>query len=193
MTSATHENPTLNLRLTAEQIFLEYGERVHNLARRLLDSHTDADDVTQDVFVQVLRKLPTFRGEAAFSTWLYRVAVNAALSYRRKRATRRVYRLAKLREDSRDDGTRHASVRRRLAEPERLALDKETYRIIEEASARLPRIYRDVHVLSHVAELPNTKIADMLGLSLSAVKSRLHRSRLLMRKALSAHFAEHAA
>src|SRR5438094_3729526 len=73
---------------TAEEVFHDYGPRVYSLARRMLGTDADAEDVTQDVLVQVIRKLPTFRGESAFPTWLHRVTVNAALAHRQKRATR---------------------------------------------------------------------------------------------------------
>src|SRR5438132_14017836 len=74
--------------LTPDVVFREYAPRVYNLARRMLNSDADAEDVTQDVLVQVVRKLPTFRGESAFPTWLHRVTVNAALAHRRKKGRR---------------------------------------------------------------------------------------------------------
>src|SRR3954453_1146297 len=74
--------------LTPERVFREYAPRVYNLARRMLGNDADAEDVTQEVLLQVVRKLSTFRGEAAFPTWLHRVTVNAALVHRRKRALR---------------------------------------------------------------------------------------------------------
>src|SRR5881398_1602835 len=73
---------------SAEEVFHQYAPRVYNLARRMLNSDADAEDVTQDVLLQVVRKLPSFRGESAFPTWLHRVTVNAALAHRRKRAVR---------------------------------------------------------------------------------------------------------
>src|SRR5262245_51346638 len=73
---------------TAEQVFRDHAPRVYNLARRMLGNDADAEDVTQDVLLQVVRKLDTFRGEANLATWLHRVTVNAALAHRRKRATR---------------------------------------------------------------------------------------------------------
>ncbi len=179
--------------LTPEQIFRDYAPRVYNLARRLLGNDADAQDVTQDVFLQVVRKLPSFRGEAAFPTWLYRVTVNAALAYRRKRAVRERHRIHDSLDDFREDGTHLTLVRRWVREPEELAADREVHQLIEEAIAKLPELYRDVYVLADVEELPNAEIADMLGLSLSAVKSRLHRARLLIRKALARHFEEVAA
>src|SRR5437870_13611592 len=74
--------------LTPEQVFRDYAPRVYNLARRMLGNDADAEDVTQDVLLQVVRKLDTFRGESQLSTWLHRVTVNAALAHRQKRATR---------------------------------------------------------------------------------------------------------
>src|SRR5437879_3071588 len=74
--------------LTAEQVYHTYAPRIYNTARRMVSNEKDAEDVTQEVFLQVVRKLPTFRGESAFPTWLHRVTVNAALAYRRKRAHR---------------------------------------------------------------------------------------------------------
>src|SRR6266481_6123712 len=74
--------------LTPDQVFRDYAPRVYNLARRMLGNDADAEDVTQDVLLQVVRKLDSFRGESAFPTWLHRVTVNAALAHRRKRAGR---------------------------------------------------------------------------------------------------------
>src|SRR5580692_5593918 len=74
--------------LTAEQVFRQYAPRVYHLARRMLGNDADAEDVTQDVLLQVVRKLDTFRGDSQLSTWLHRVTVNAALAHRQKRANR---------------------------------------------------------------------------------------------------------
>src|ERR1700759_179251 len=87
-----------------EQVFHDHAPRVYNLARRMLGSDADAEDVTQDVLLQVVRKLPTFRGESAFPTWLHRVTVNAALAHRRKRAVREEGRVYDPLENFQDDG-----------------------------------------------------------------------------------------
>lgn len=176
-----------------DQLLHDYGPRIFNLARRLLGNDADAEDVTQDVFLQVMRKLGTFRGDAAFSTWLYRIAINAALSYRRKRAIREEHRISDPLEDFREDGTHLMPVRHWIREPEQIAQDHETHRLIDDAIARLPESYRDVYVLADVEELPNDEVAEALGLSVPAVKSRLHRARLLLRKALAPYFEEQAA
>jgi RNA polymerase sigma-70 factor (ECF subfamily) len=173
------------VRLTAEELVRDHAPRIYSLAFRLLSNEADAEDVTQDVLLQVLRKQDTFRGEAAFPTWLHRVTVNAALSYRRQRAARQRRRVQKPL-----DELSGGPVRRWSVTPEQQALDRETRQLIESALARLPEIYRDVYVLADVEGLPNQEIADLLGLSVSAVKSRLHRARLLMRDALAPHFEE---
>jgi RNA polymerase sigma-70 factor (ECF subfamily) len=180
--------------LTAEQIFREYAPRVYNLARRMLGDTTDAEDVTQDVFVQVLRKLPTFRAESAFPTWLYRVAVNTILTYRRKRALwLRRGPLPDALADFHADGSHRHPVRPWLTGPEKAAVNHETHRLIETAIVRLPDIYRDVYVLADVEELPAPRVAELLGLTVAAVKSRLHRARLLMRRALAPYLEGTAA
>ncbi len=172
---------------TTEQLYVDYAPRVYRLARHLLGNDADAEDATQDTFVQVLRKLPTFRAEASLPTWLYRVAVNAALACRR--------RAARTRHQSPGDpaslaanGRHLAPVPRRPENPAGSALDHERHRLIEAAIAGLPEDYRDVYVLADVEELSAPAIAEILGLSTAAVKSRLHRARLWMRRALGPYF-----
>jgi RNA polymerase sigma-70 factor (ECF subfamily) len=173
-----------------EQVFLQYAPRVYNLARRMLGNDADAEDVTQDVLLQVVRKLDTFRGEADFGTWLHRVTVNAALAHRRKRANRDLREVHDPLDQFFENGSHTHAVKPWWIEPDQRALDRETQELIEQAIANLPEIYRDVYVLADVEGLPNSEIADMLSLSLPAVKSRLHRGRLLMRSALAPHFEE---
>src|SRR5438309_4981699 len=98
--------------LTAEQVFRDHAPRVYNLARRMLGSDADAEDVTQDVLLQVVRKLDTFRGESAFSTWLHRITVNAALNHRRKRSSRTQRQVADPFELFLENGNHHAPVHR---------------------------------------------------------------------------------
>lgn len=178
--------------LTAERVFAEHGPRVHRLARLLLGNETDAEDVTGQVFLQVVLKLPTFRGESAFSTWLNRVAVNAALAFRKRRGVRRRHELAEPPEQFTEDGC-HAAPVRSPAGPLSELLARERHEVVEKAIAGLPEPYRDVFVLADVQERPNQEIAGLLGLSLAAVKSRLHRARQFLRAALAPYFEENAA
>jgi RNA polymerase sigma-70 factor (ECF subfamily) len=176
--------------LTPERVFHEYLPRVYHLARRMLGNDADAEDVTQDVLLQVVRKLDTFRGDSAFSTWLHRVTVNAALAHRRKRAAHQERHLADPLDELFEDGRHAGPVRHWSPQPEQDALDRETEGLVEKAIAELPEIYRDVYVLADIEQLPNAEIGEILGLSVPAVKSRLHRARMMMRHALAPHFEE---
>jgi RNA polymerase sigma-70 factor (ECF subfamily) len=178
---------------TAEEVFRDYAPRIYNVARRMLGNDADAEDVTQDVLLQVLRKRDTFRGESAFPTWLHRVTVNAALGHRRKRASREAHRVHDPLESFLEDGSHAAPVRVWSAPPEQAALEHETRQLIEKAIAGLPETYRDVYVLADMEGLSNAEIAEILGLNVPAVKSRLHRGRLLLRQALAPHFEEASA
>jgi RNA polymerase sigma-70 factor (ECF subfamily) len=173
-----------------ETLFHDYAPRVYNLARRMLGNDADAEDVTQDVLLRVLTKLDTFRGESAFPTWLHRITVNAALAHRRKRSLREDHREHDPLDRFQENGHITHPVRPWSVEPEQVAMNHETQQLIENAIRGLPEMYRDVYVLADVEGLANADVAEMLGLSVSAVKSRLHRARLMMRDALAPHFEE---
>jgi RNA polymerase sigma-70 factor (ECF subfamily) len=176
--------------LNVEEAFRKFAPRVYHLARRILGNEADAQDVTQDVMVQLLRKLDSFRGDSAFPTWLHRVTVNAALAYRRRAANRH--------EQPAGDGTEHLPAehiparqpRPWFVEPDRPVLDGERQAQIESAIAGLPDSYREVFVLADVEQMSNAQIAELLDLNLPAVKSRLHRARLMMRDRLAPYFEE---
>lgn len=180
---------------TPELVFREYAPRIYHLARRMLGNDADAEDVTQDVLLQVVRKLHTFRGDAQLPTWLHRVTVNAALAHREKRANRQKRETPTGSEEALEaaagDGADGVRLPRPGGEsPDEIALAAEQRRLIDRAIARLPEQFRDVYVLADVEGLPNGEIGDMLGLSVAAVKSRLHRARLRMRDLLAPHFEE---
>lgn len=184
---------------TPEQVFREYAPRIYNIARRLLGNDADAEDVTSDVLLQVVRKLHTYRGDAALPTWLHRVTVNAALAHREKRANRQKRETAAGSDEALEaaaadaDGyTPAANPRLWQVPPDLSMLERERRELIEAGIAKLPAPFRDVYVLADVEGLPNAEIGDILGLSVPAVKSRLHRARLRMRDLLAPHFEEAA-
>src|SRR5919201_2840000 len=111
---------------TPEEVVRDHAPRVYNLARRMLGNDADAEDVTQDVLLQVLRKLDTFRGESAFPTWLHRVTVNAALAHRRKRASREQHRVRDPLDSFLEDGPHAPPGRAWSVPPEQEILDRET-------------------------------------------------------------------
>ncbi len=176
------EQPT-----TAEEVFTAYAPRVYSVARRMLSNDADAEDVTQEVLLQVVRKLDTFRGDAGLTTWLHRVTVNAALTHRRKQKRRHEHQVDApfdiLSEGSRTPGTSSQSM-----SPDQTLLQNEMREVIERAIEQLPEFYRDVYVLADIESLSNAEIGEMLGMSVPAVKSRLHRARLMMREILEPYF-----
>ena len=176
--------------LTPETVFRQYAPRVYSLARRMLGNDADAEDVTQDVLLQVIRKLDTFRGEAQFPTWLHRVTVNTALAHRSRRARRQEHEVHKPEEETPNATSPDRTPRRWAIEPDQLAINRETQHLLEQAIADMPEVYRDVYVLADVEGLSNQEVGTMLGLSVPAVKSRLHRGRNILRNALPPHFEE---
>jgi RNA polymerase sigma-70 factor, ECF subfamily len=175
-------------KLTPELVFRDYAPRIFNLARRMLGNDADAEDVTQDVLLQVVRKLDTFRGDSQIATWLHRVTVNAALAHRAKRATRQKRETADATDDLALLDGPLTPMKRWNVPPDEPILAAEQAELIDQAIKRLPEPFRDVYVLADVEGLPNNDIAEMLDLSVPAVKSRLHRARLRMRDALAPHF-----
>ena len=176
--------------LTPELVFRDYAPRIYNIARRMLGNDADAEDVTQEVLLQVVRKLNTFRGESQLGTWLHRVTVNAALAHRQKRANRQKHEAANGFNEQAEPAGPTGAIRRWKAMPEESVLAAEQAELIDRAIKALPEPYRDVYVLADVEGLPNAEIGEMLGLNVPAVKSRLHRARLRMRDALAPHFEE---
>ena len=174
-------------KLTPELVFREYAPRIYNLARRMLGNDADAEDVTQDVLLQVVRKLDTFRGDSQLSTWLHRVTVNAALAHRQKRANRQKHEAGDA-DDVLETAAPETAVKRWNVSPDEPVLAAEQAAVIEKAINELPEPFRDVYLLADVEGLTNAEIGEMLGLSVAAVKSRLHRARMRMRDLLAPHF-----
>jgi RNA polymerase sigma-70 factor (ECF subfamily) len=174
-------------RLTAEEIFHAYAPRVYSLALRMLGDTANAEDVAQEVLLQTVLNRNTFRGKSSLTTWLFQVTVNAVLARRRRARPkdRPAGRLDQLRAND-----AHAGPQRPLASAETRLEVEELREPLERAIARLPEACRDVFVLADVEGLPNAEVGQLLGLSLVAVKSRLHRARLALGEALSRHLAQ---
>jgi RNA polymerase sigma-70 factor, ECF subfamily len=178
------------LKVAREEVVQRHLPRIYSVARRLVGNDADAEDVTQEVLLQVLQKLDTFRGEAALPTWLHRVTVNAALAHLRKKKVREGHRVHDPIENLLH-AERTRPIRPWSMTAEQQAISQETRRLVENAIDDIPVGYREVLVLSDIEDVPNHEIADLLGLSLSAVKSRLHRARLMLRNSLAPHFEDH--
>jgi RNA polymerase sigma-70 factor (ECF subfamily) len=170
----------------AELLVERFGDRVYRLAMRITGVNEDAEEAAQDALWTAARKIGTFKGDSAFGSWLYRIAANAA--YQKLRARR-----AKAREIALDDVLPVLDTDGRHFEPmadwsERVderALNGELREVLERAIDGLPADYRTALVMHDVQGLSNPDIAETLGISLPAVKSRVHRSRLWVRKQLA--------
>ncbi|HUL02874.1 MAG TPA: sigma-70 family RNA polymerase sigma factor [Gemmatimonadales bacterium] len=147
-----------------ERLYRVHVGRIHSLARRMAGPEV-ADDLTQDVFVRAWHKLGTFRGEAAFGSWLYRLAVNLILAQRQTRNAEPV---------RYDAGAALETAQAGAVEPE-LALD------FEEAIGRLPDGARQVFVLHDLAGYKHEEIAALLGIVPGTSKSQLHHARMALR------------
>jgi len=154
-----------------EEVFRLHHRRVYSICLRMTGNPAEAEDLTQDVFVLVFRKLASFRGESAFTTWLHRLTVNQVLMHFRKSHVRK----EQLTEDGEIPGgtTFDRSRFNRSPVLDRLALD--------EAIVQLPHGYRLVFVLHDVEGLEHSEIASLLGCSIGTSKSQLHRARMRMR------------
>ncbi len=158
-------------------IYEKYSRRVFNLCLRMIRDRSDAEDLTQDVFVQLFRKIHTFRGQSAFSTWLHRLAVNMVLMEIRSRKTHR-YSLVPIEQKNEDDEATHDQYGR-----EDLNLRGSIDRIILQAALdQLPPGYRVVFLLHDVHGYEHQEIAEILSCSVGNCKSQLHKARLKLRR-----------
>src|SRR5687768_13507711 len=165
-----------------EALVGRYQTRVYRLACRLTND-TEAPDILQETFLQVYRHLPSFRGDARFATWLYRIASNAALMHRRARARRPAESLEGFLPRFDAQG-RHAETPAQLSVASRAdeLLDR---RFLAERArdviARLPDVYRDAFVLRDLEDMSTADVADALGVAPATVRQRVHRARLMVR------------
>lgn len=167
--------------LSFEELINRYASKAFNLAFRLTRNSMDAEEVLQDVFSAVFRKLHKFEGKSAFSSWLYRITVNCCLMRLRRKSHRNTISFEDL-QFFRNEGDQVAGVV--LDSAEERAYYIELRGALEEAVATLPSEYRPVFILRDVDGLSNREVSKLLNISVPAVKSRLHRARLMLRRKL---------
>jgi len=167
-----------------ERLIATYGDRAYRLASGITGTAADAEEVVQDAFWIVVRKIHTFRGDAALGTWIYRIVVNAA--YQKLRGRRRAHGEVSLDELSAllDEHGEHATDwSARVEDP---AIQTDLRMVLTEAIRELPADYRAVFLLRDVEGLANDEISTALGISVAMAKTRAHRARLFLRKRLGA-------
>jgi RNA polymerase sigma-70 factor (ECF subfamily) len=158
-----------------ELIYQRYNRRTYSLTLRMTGSQTEAEDLTQEVFIQLFRKVGSFRGDSAFSTWLHRLTVNQVLMHFRRRS----YKNEKTSEDGEmPEQTVHGTANpNRMPVVDRIALKK--------AISELPNGYRNVFLLHDVEGFEHEEVARHLGISVGTSKSQLHKARLKLRTLLA--------
>ena len=175
-----------------EEILKRYQDKIYGLALRITRNPTDAEDILQEVFLTLTKKIDTFRGESKFSSWLYRIAINA--SYMHLRGEKKHEADVSLEGYAPYDekGTLMGRIASKdwTDRPDKVLFSKEALDMIDKAVNQLPESYRVVFHLRDVEGLSNEEVAEILGLSIPAIKSRLHRGRLFLRDKLSDYFYE---
>jgi len=171
--------------LEFQTIYDTYQPRILRYLARLV-GEPEAEDLAQEVFVKISRRLTTFRGESKVSTWVYRIASNAATDRIRTASFRQDAELGWL-DDLNEPEDKDAWTGEEAPSLEQQLMRKEMYDCFLDYVKRLPPNYRTVVVLSELEQLPNNEIAEILGLSLETVKIRLHRGRTRLLRELKAH------
>jgi RNA polymerase sigma-70 factor (ECF subfamily) len=172
-------------RFAFETLFRRHQTFVFNVALGMLGNAEDASDVTQDAFLRLHRSLDSFRGDSSVSTWLYRVAVNLSITELRRRNRSRFQLWEDVKHEEED----------RLNEepvpgPEAAIAATEDQRVVHQVLGMLPPDYRAIMVLRHFQQLAYEEIAEVLGLTLSQVKTRLFRARKLFKDRFEAFTGE---
>jgi len=171
-----------------ESLVRRHERRVFRVTLAVLGNVEDAEEAMQDTFVKAFRHLGQFRKEARFSTWLTRIAVNQAIE---KRNARKNY-VPLVEAETTDTPITPKRYEPWRSNPEELYGKQEMHRMVEEAIQSLPEIYREAFVLRDVEGLTAEETADVLGITVPALKSRLLRARLLMREKLAGQLEEPA-
>jgi RNA polymerase sigma-70 factor (ECF subfamily) len=177
----------------AEQLVERFGDRVYRLAMRITGLNEDAEEAAQDALWTAARKIDTFQGESAFGSWLYRITANAAYQkLRSRRARSKEIALDDVLPTLDDDGRHFEPMDDWSARVDAQALNGELREVLERAIEGLPPDYRTALVMHDIEGISNPDIAETLGISLPAVKSRVHRSRLFVRKQLAEYLGSDA-
>lgn len=154
-----------------ELVYERYHRRTYSLCLRMTASQTEAEDLTQEVFIQLFRKIGSFRGDSAFSTWLHRLTVNQVLMHFRRRSVKN--------ERTSEDGEMPEGAVTGSANPNKMAVVDRI--ALKNAIRQLPNGYRRVFVLHDVEGFEHEEVARMMGISVGTSKSQLHKARLKLR------------
>ncbi len=167
-----------------EELVKRYEQKVYNIAYRMLGNEEDAKDALQDTFLRVFRFIKKFKAESSFYTWLYRITTNVCLT-RLKRKTKKEKYTSSLDESIKVKDEIEREIPDYKYSPELLYERHRMQKVLQVAINELPSDYRSVIVLRDLQGLSNKEVSKALQLSITAVKSRLHRGRVFLRNRLS--------
>jgi RNA polymerase sigma-70 factor, ECF subfamily len=170
-----------------DELVVRYRDKVYRLSFKILRHEDDAAEALQDAFLSAYRGLKNFKAESTFSTWLYRVATNASLMKYRKRRDDHV---SLEQSQSYQQDAEPLAIPDWSQQPLEELLDSETREVMEEGLRRLPEDLRTVFILRDEEGHSNAEVAEILDLSVAAVKSRLHRARIVLRDRLDRYFKD---
>lgn len=170
-----------------EALYGLHKRRVYSLCLRMTGNTAEAEDLTQEAFLQLYRKIATFRGESAFSTWLHRLAVNVVLMHLRKKGLPEVS-LQETLDPAEEDGPK-----RDIGSQDQVLAGSIDRVNLERAIESLPPGYRIIFVLHDIEGYEHNEIAEMMGCSIGNSKSQLHKARMKLRDLLKITHAERAA
>jgi RNA polymerase sigma-70 factor (ECF subfamily) len=168
-----------------EQLFQQYQRGIYNTVYQMVRNDSDAADLTQEVFVRAYRALPRLQTPEAFTSWLYRIAVNLSRNWLRDRGRVRVESLELPGEDGEDGNTRE--IADESGDPAALAQTKDMQERVQRAIATLSPDHRAVIALHHLEGIPVEEIARMMDCSIGTVKSRLSRARDNLKRKLAGY------
>src|SRR4051812_12016050 len=164
-----------------EEVVRLYQHKVYNLVYRMLGNREEAEDVAQEVFVTVFKSIDSFRGEAKFSTWLYRIAANHCKN-RMKYLGRRSYKsTGELDEAAEREMHANGNIRPHVDGPDAMLEGLQLERMVQDGIASLEEEHRELIVLRDVEDMSYEEIGSITGLADGTVKSRLHRARLALK------------
>jgi len=173
-----------------EHLVNNYQKSVIKTAFYFVASMEDAEDLSQEIMIEVLRNIGQFRENASFKTWLYRITVNRSLDHLRKQKRRSIFQAMGSYFTGRN-GDREM-LRGEPASPDTTGDDREKRKILDSAVNSLPENQRIAFVLSKYEELPYKEIAGIMNLSVSSVESLIHRAKMNLQKKLVSYFSEYA-
>jgi len=174
-----------------DRIFELYQRKIYALAFNMTRNQMDAQDITQDVLLTIFRKIDTFQGKSAFSSWVYRITLNATYMKLRTKKKEQYVELDETLPSFNHAGFQNEKVSDWSKSTDSLLFSNETKEVIEKAVDLLPEKEKVVFILRDVEGLSTEKVGDILDLTVPAIKSRLHRARLFLRKKLANYFDEY--